>query len=731
MNKSILCCIWILVLTIASLAQTEIKAVVKDANSYRELGDVNVYIKGEKIGTVTDAGGHFSLKIPSHFTENEIVFRHISYKTLQVSVDALKSLKEVFLEPRIIQLPGLEVVGKGETYKLRIKQDIPLNVALVEAKSFDIRGYIDAGDVLKTEQSIQVDEDLSGKKTISLRGGNPDDVTVLYNGIRINNPYDNIFDFSAIDLENLERFEIIKGSNTALYGPDAFSGVINIVPQFESNHFLRAQYRMGTYDANNIGLHLYQNLKTLSATVSYKKSRSERFFEESLEADNNLVNEGDHLSANLMWYLGAEKENRISMMFIQSDQRYNNFRDDENLADKNTVTAISYHGQKGWSKNFDLDYSIHNLDESQQFSLMQNQFDRELRNTSHQLRLNKQIAFKTVHLLAGYHFETSDLSLNDERNAFSSVVLQDIGLQRKHHGAVAIAKLGGNTGSDFIQNFHIDFSTRYDRIHDNAKTGASDLQNEWESTVTKFAVEVEGLRSDLAMRFFLNSGSNIKFPTLSQQISNPYRITSQEQQGLEPEKVSSFELGFDISRELYDVEHISGWTMTATYFKNYYNDKFRSYTSPGSPLVFYDNIETAELGGIEGKVRAFFFRKKVTAELGVSKYSIPEKGAFPFKSELKRVMNLTFEHAGYSMLVHHFYESEQTGYIRNYSGRLTEVTLEPFSNLDIHLTKAFNLWKSKLYVNFSARNVIKSKDTILEGLAIRDRRFYITLGGEI
>ena len=69
-----------------------------------------------------------------------------------------------------------------------------------------------------------MEESLSGRKTISIRAGNADDVLILYNGIRLNRAFDNVFDLSLIDMQNIEQIEIVKGGHSVLYGPDAFSG---------------------------------------------------------------------------------------------------------------------------------------------------------------------------------------------------------------------------------------------------------------------------------------------------------------------------------------------------------------------------------------------------------------------------------------------------------------------------------------------------------------------------
>ena len=170
--------------------------------------------------------------------------------------------KYIYLQSRVIPLEGVRVEGE-RVQNMEIEKDIPQTVSLIKARKFETRGFVDAADLLRTDHSIQVAEELSGKKTVSIRGGNPDDTIVLYNGVKMNRTYDNTYDLSLIDLEDIERFEIIKGSNTALYGPEAFSGVINIVPKVQYGHKIRFQQRFGTYQSGNWGLHLYNKFKGL------------------------------------------------------------------------------------------------------------------------------------------------------------------------------------------------------------------------------------------------------------------------------------------------------------------------------------------------------------------------------------------------------------------------------------------------------------------------------------
>ncbi len=90
------------------------------------------------------------------------------------------------------------------------------------------------------------------------------------------------------------------------------------------------------------------------------------------------------------------------------------------------------------------------------------------------------------------------------------------------------------------------------------------------------------------------------------------------------------------------------------------------------------------------------------------------------------------DYEGYSVKLNWFSESEQIAWIRLASGSSTEFTafpLEGFSNIDIHLGKSFDLNYVKLNFTLSGRNILND-NTVLEGIAIHDRRFYIGVGVE-
>jgi len=735
----------------------QVTGVVRDRNTYRAVSNVNVFIKGTKIGTTTDFSGRFRLPSPPKTSGLVVVFRHIAYERLEVPLDSLALLRQVFLQPRVIPLRGV-VIEEERARRMEIDQDLPQPVALIESREFEIRGYVDAGDLLRTDQSVQVDEELSGRKVIGIRGGNPDEVVVLYNGIKMNNVFDNIFDFSLIDLEDISRLELIKGSNTALYGPEAFAGVINIVPRVEKDYHLRFQQRLGTYRSGNWGLHLFEKMGGVTAGYNLERGGARREFLDAPGAGNGLENSSTHHNANLRFEFSRDAEGRpaslVDLTWFRSSLHYTNRRDKESVQDLSQLFSGVYTSRRGVLRGLSVSLSRRTIEETQSLALGGSR-SRDLRDRTLYLDVKKPVRHGPADLVLAYQLRLSRLDLRDQIGGSSTpgAVAELSQFERRHHGLVAIFKLNDSMDSPFLQRVTVGVSFRYDRVTDESRTPgggertpgvvirAPTLPQEgqrlvtaekvWQETMAKFSFDLRGYHRGIYMRSYLTFGANVKFPTLLQEVSTPLTTGPAEfRPNLSPEKNSSVEIGVSVTREMRQRPAVYGWQLSGSFFQNHYDNKFRALILPGVPLVFYDNVQTARISGFEARPALFLFRKKITLELGLSRYFISEKAAFPFKSETKYTSTLSVDHAGYSFQLFWFAEGEQVGWLRQSSGGFAQVTLPAFSNLDVHFSKTFEFKGAKLFLNASARNLLHGKGMALQGLAIRDRRYYLTFGAQ-
>ena len=718
-------------------AQTmTITGEVRDRNTYAKIRGVNIFIKDTHIGTTSDFKGYFNLQVPLGNERVVVVFRHIAYEIKTIPLDSLRNLKSVYLQPRIIQMPAVEIEEEA-IKELEIRKDLPQTVSVIESRSFEIKGFVDAGDLLRVDHSVQLDEEISGQKTVAIRGGNSDEVVVLYNGVKLNNAYDNVFDLSLIDLEGVDRLEIIKGSNTVLYGPEAFSGVINIVPKQQQEYTLRFQQRIGTYSSGNWGIHFYKKFGPVNVSYSHRRGGFRRDFKDLPEAQSRLENSSLHHTASLNYSLSENPDgsprSSLGVMWLYTSLDYDNRRDVESISNFNHLFALNYTGNIWKIKNVDISISRKQLEEDQFLATGTSALTRGIDDQSFLLNAQKRFILSKVDLLFAYQFQRAQLDFLDDRRNFDdvSVGLQSSDFKRTHHGLVGLAKLHGDTGGDLIRNIDVDFSLRHDRINDTQAnaiirgapvSGGLFDESDWRKTMFKFSVNMLGYKNDVFFNSFFNFGTNFKFPTLFQQVNAP------ASQVLEVERNRSFEVGLDISRELKNHQTVYGFQLSGNYFLNIYDNKLVEVTNLLGGRGLFTVTPFARISGFESKSRLFLFRKKATIEVGWSRYFISDKNAFPFKSDFKRTLNLTIDHLGYSFGLLWFKEGEQAGVLLTNSNEQVQTILPDYANLDVHFNKNLEIGKLKLFANFSVRNLLDDSDEELLGLTIRDRRFYLTFG---
>jgi len=86
---------------------------------------------------------------------------------------------------------------------------------------------------------------------LNLRGSTFEQALVMVNGMRVNNPQTGHHNLDLfLPLASVERVEVLFGSGSALYGPDAFGGAVNIVT---SSPVTSAWLRVGENDLGGIG----------------------------------------------------------------------------------------------------------------------------------------------------------------------------------------------------------------------------------------------------------------------------------------------------------------------------------------------------------------------------------------------------------------------------------------------------------------------------------------------
>ena len=106
-------------------------------------------------------------------------------------------------------------------------------VTVIRREQIRAWGSKSIADVLRASPGVDITETggPGSLSYLSLRGAGAGQTLVLIDGIRVGDTSSTSgdFDFSTLSTHDIERIEVLRGPQSALYGSDAMGGVVNII----------------------------------------------------------------------------------------------------------------------------------------------------------------------------------------------------------------------------------------------------------------------------------------------------------------------------------------------------------------------------------------------------------------------------------------------------------------------------------------------------------------------
>lgn len=190
------------------------------------------------------------MKEKNAFSRSTIVFSRWSNKGWAV-FDSLKKVVKIGQISAVYTLLALPMSTFAQTDTVTVNKNVDMEEVVVNAvgkknvyselsrivitvnrDDIDKQAIHSVQDLL--EQVLGVDVRARGalgvQADVSLRGGTFDQVLILLNGVNITDPQTGHHNLDIpLDIESVDRIEILQGPGTRIYGPNAFSGAINII----------------------------------------------------------------------------------------------------------------------------------------------------------------------------------------------------------------------------------------------------------------------------------------------------------------------------------------------------------------------------------------------------------------------------------------------------------------------------------------------------------------------
>lgn len=162
------------------------------------------------------------------------------------------ALATALISTPLIAAPAEEIIVTG-SYNPVASEKVSSLVSIINSNELLQLSNNNLLDALRHVPSLWVEEQggPGGVTSISLRGAEANHTLVLIDGVQMNDPTNTrggAFDLTSINIESVDRVEIIRGAQSAIYGSDALAGVIHIITKAPGEQRTTLNLSLGTYD---------------------------------------------------------------------------------------------------------------------------------------------------------------------------------------------------------------------------------------------------------------------------------------------------------------------------------------------------------------------------------------------------------------------------------------------------------------------------------------------------
>lgn len=207
--------------------------------------------------------------------------------------DSLKIVKDYpddSLEVRHFTMEGVVVTAS----RTPIEAQKATRIVTVIPKSDIARAPVQSlNDLLRNIPGVDIRQrgPLGTQADISIRGGTFDQTLILLNGVNITDPQTGHHNLNLpVDIESIERIEILNGPAAKSFGPNAFSGAVNIITGNSNPNNIRASLLLGQ-----------NGLSKASAGISNTTGRLEQFISLSRMASAGYIENTDFSNSTIFY----------------------------------------------------------------------------------------------------------------------------------------------------------------------------------------------------------------------------------------------------------------------------------------------------------------------------------------------------------------------------------------------------------------------------------------------
>ena len=276
-------------------SQRTVSGIIYDENKQPLQGATILVKDGQKTGTVSDFNGYYQLTLPQTAESVTLYVTFVGYESQTLKFQPKDKNTHHFYLREDEALLGEVVVTGTRTPKLL--KDVPIQTRVITAEDIKKANATHIGDLLQSElPGIEFSYSMNQQVNLNMQGFGGNAVLFLVDGERVaGETLDNI-DYNRLNLDNVERIEIVKGAVSSLYGSNAVGGVVNLISK---------ETKQGSWNANVNSYFAAHDEQRYGGSFNIHKGKFQNTFnvQHHKTGEINLKKEGDYdkIYGNKTW----------------------------------------------------------------------------------------------------------------------------------------------------------------------------------------------------------------------------------------------------------------------------------------------------------------------------------------------------------------------------------------------------------------------------------------------
>lgn len=205
---------------------------------------VNAHVRHQSGGvttfSLTDYEGKVS--ITNAGGKGVLVISHIGFENKEISLDDSLVQLEIVLKWDKEALK--EVVITGQAKEVLASQAVR-TINIISRERIEQQAAVNLRDLLTNDLNFRLSEDAVLGSQLSIGGLGGQKIKILVDGVPVIGRLDGNIDLNQINLNDIERVEVVQGPMSVQYGTDAIAGTINLITK--KNFVKKAKTSLNTY----------------------------------------------------------------------------------------------------------------------------------------------------------------------------------------------------------------------------------------------------------------------------------------------------------------------------------------------------------------------------------------------------------------------------------------------------------------------------------------------------